>query len=340
MKKTTILMMIVSTLTLFSCMDKGNKAALTANEWQLKEMTTGKESVTLSQRVPTLILTDTNTLYGFSGCNRFFGKYSVEGNTIKLEPGGSTMMACPDMPFESQYMKALSEMTTYSVENKELKLTDKEGTQTLIFVPKVEEQQLVGVAEDPHGCNAAAGFTWSEAKNDCIRLFESGIRLNSAQDTAATTSAFIVFSADSAQVEVFIPNEDVHPLLDKRTLPSGEFAWNIEDDDTYNVRQVNGQWVIEKRATILYSETPVTTREVIFQGGDGKTKMLYQIEVTFYPEQKIAVVNYDGQTYELQQEVMASGYQYKNDQVSLTGKGNEAKFTLPDGKVLSLTEKK
>ena len=138
-------MMIAVTLGFSGCKsNNGDKAQLTANEWQLKEMTTTKGKTALPQRVPTLMLTDTNTMYGFSGCNRFFGKYSTQGNTIKLEPGGSTMMACPDLQFEGEYMRTLAVMTSYSIENKELKLTDKDRKQTLVFVPKTEEE-IIGV---------------------------------------------------------------------------------------------------------------------------------------------------------------------------------------------------
>lgn len=167
-------MMIATVLAFAGCKsNSGNKAALTANEWQLKEMTTSEGKVALSERVPTILLTDTNTMYGFAGCNRFFGKYTTEGNTIKLEPGGMTMMACPDLKFEDQFVKALAAMTSYSIQNGELTFTDKDKKTTLVFKVK-EADQKVGVANDAHGCNAAAGFTWSEVKKDCIRLFESG----------------------------------------------------------------------------------------------------------------------------------------------------------------------
>ena len=122
MRNTTILMMIAVTLGFSGCKsNSGDKAQLTANEWQLKEMITTKGKTTLSQRVPTLMLTDTNTMYGFSGCNRFFGRYTTEGNTIKLEPGGSTMMACPDLQFEHEYIQTLAAKTTNNKENKEKK---------------------------------------------------------------------------------------------------------------------------------------------------------------------------------------------------------------------------
>ena len=116
-------------------------------------------------------------------------------------------------------------MTSYSIENKELKLTDKDRKQTLVFVPKTEEK--VGVANDAHGCNGAAGYTWSEARKDCIRLFESGVRMNPVNDPQATLSTFIVFSTDSTLAEVFIPNMFKNVLLNRRLLPKVGYAWNV-----------------------------------------------------------------------------------------------------------------
>ena len=136
MRNTTILMMIAVTLGFSGCKsNSGDKAQLTANEWQLKEMTTTKGKTTLSQRVPTLMLTDTNTMYGFSGCNRFFGRYTTEGNTIKLEPGGSTMMACPDMATEDAIMQAMGNVKAVkagSSEN-EMVLVDQDGNVLLVL---------------------------------------------------------------------------------------------------------------------------------------------------------------------------------------------------------------
>ena len=46
---------------------------LTAQEWQLKEMS-GLSSK--PEKMPTLLFTDSTALYGFAGCNRFFGTYT------------------------------------------------------------------------------------------------------------------------------------------------------------------------------------------------------------------------------------------------------------------------
>lgn len=339
MKKTTILTTIATVLVLFSCKSNtGNLAQLTANKWQLKEMSVGNKKAVLPERVPSVEFADSNAMYGFSGCNRFFGKYTTEGNTIKIEPGGSTMMACPNLQFEDQFMKVFAQMTSYSITNKELKLTDKAKKQILIFVPQKEEQRI-GVANDEHGCNAAAGYTWSEVSQECIRLFESGIRMLSKQNPEASSAAFIVFAPDSSKVELFLPGEEIRPILDKRSLPKGGSAWNIEDDDTYNVRRVDGKWIIEKRTETLFVQDPNGPVTITYVGGNGKNKMLYQITVTYFPDQEKAKVQYDDQIFELTQQVSASGVHYKNDQVDLIGKGKEIQFTLPDGMILKMNEK-
>ena len=53
---------------------------------------------------------------------------------------------------------------------------------------------------------------------------------------------------------VYVPGHDNHPVLDRRTLPAGGYVWNQEDDDTYNVRRLDGKWVIEQRGKVLYKQ--------------------------------------------------------------------------------------
>ena len=42
----------------------------------------------------------------------------------------------------------------------------------------VQAPQLIGGNKDEHGCLTAAGYTWSELRRDCIRIFEDGVRVN------------------------------------------------------------------------------------------------------------------------------------------------------------------
>lgn len=111
---------------------------------------------------------------------------------------------------------------------------------------------MPGGDSDEHGCKASAGYTWSEVQKDCIRVFEKGIRTEAVD--GSNNSAFIVFSPDSTQVELFFSNRQPNEILDRRGLPSGGYAWNVEDDDTKNVRLADGVWTISQRGKVIYSQ--------------------------------------------------------------------------------------
>ena len=72
---------------------------------------------------------------------------------------------------------------------------------------------------------------------------------------SAENTLFIVFSPDSTQVELFFSEEDSpNEILDRRSLPAGGYAWNMEDDDTKNVRLENGKWTVGQRGKLIYKQ--------------------------------------------------------------------------------------
>lgn len=127
-----------------------------------------------------------------------------------------------------------------------------------------KDQATVGADRDSHGCIASAGYTWSEVRKDCIRLFESGTRLEGAGDKKQT--AYLVFSPDSSQVELFFSNGESPEILDRRSLPGGGYAWNVEDDDTKNVRRENGAWIITQRQKTLYKQEDPALQTFRYEG--------------------------------------------------------------------------
>ena len=58
--------------------------------------------------------------------------------------------------------------------------------------------KLVGSDRDEHGCIGSAGYTWSYALHDCVRLWEAGTRFD-----AGPEQTYVVFSADSTFAEIF-----------------------------------------------------------------------------------------------------------------------------------------
>lgn len=117
---------------------------------------------------------------------------------------------------------------------------------------KKEEAPALGSDKDDHGCVGSAGYTWSEVQKDCIRLWEKGVRMEAVADKSDI--AYIIFSPDSAKVELFFSNDRPNEILSRRSLPDGGYAWNVEDDDTKNVRRDNGKWTISQRGNLIYNQ--------------------------------------------------------------------------------------
>lgn len=239
------------------CKSKDNSLTLLkSKEWQLKSMSVNGQEVKNPRELPTLSFSDSSAVYGSAGCNRFFGTYTAdEGGKMTFKTGGATMMYCPDMDFEDAYLKALNTIVSYSVSEQELKLMSPDQQYLMVYFP-ADTLRKLGVQKDEHGCNAAAGYTWSEIRQDCIRLFEEGTKLSAVGDENSTMAAYIVWAVDSAQVEVFLPENETHPLLKRASLSSGETAWNLEVADSYQVRQLDGKWVVEQAGEILYRQLP------------------------------------------------------------------------------------
>lgn len=100
-------------------------AASPGSYWTLQSMN-GKpagENTFPTGRLPVLQISTKESRYaGSDGCNNILGKATVTGNSIKLEPGISTMMACPDDGHE-EYGKALYAVTEFKIENRQLTLS-------------------------------------------------------------------------------------------------------------------------------------------------------------------------------------------------------------------------
>lgn len=78
------------------------------------------------------------SVHGFTGCNRFFGKYELNGQNLALSGLGSTRMACPDMDQENQLMDILSRVDSYRISGEVLTLYAN-GTAVATFMAGTEE---------------------------------------------------------------------------------------------------------------------------------------------------------------------------------------------------------
>ena len=93
--------------------------------WKLIELNGQEVKASENQaREPHFILKlDNSRITGSGGCNLFNGTYMIEsGNRIKFSQVISTMMACPDMGIETQFLRALNGVDNYTINGDTLSL--------------------------------------------------------------------------------------------------------------------------------------------------------------------------------------------------------------------------
>lgn len=98
---------------------------------------------------------------GNNGCNNYAAMYEVEGDSITVTLGPSTLMACPPPldEVETQYMANLAAATTFSIEDDQLQLFDADGNAILVY-SVVEPAPLTGTPWQLTGYNnGRGGFT-------------------------------------------------------------------------------------------------------------------------------------------------------------------------------------
>jgi heat shock protein HslJ len=95
-------------------------------------------------------------LAGSAGCNNYATSYEISGENISIGPVASTMMMCPEpdgiMEQESAYLAALESVSTYTIEGKQLSLSNAQGQVVLGFTVR-EPTSLVGTEWQAIGYN-------------------------------------------------------------------------------------------------------------------------------------------------------------------------------------------
>jgi len=82
----------------------------------------------------------------------------------------------------------------------------------LVFAQK--KTPVVGGDRDVHGCIGSAGYTYSQIKNDCVRVFEQKIKLNEvSSDKSYTSMTAVIFSKDMKKAEIFIPDGNAKSII-------------------------------------------------------------------------------------------------------------------------------
>lgn len=73
---------------------------------------------------------------GSAGCNRIFGSLYCEGEIIRFSNTASTMMMCPDMEIEKNFLEALSKTINYKIDNDQLILSNSDNVLLVFYDPE------------------------------------------------------------------------------------------------------------------------------------------------------------------------------------------------------------
>ncbi len=96
---------------------------LTNTYWKLIDINNVPIKRSEKLKEPYFILKAQNKLSGFSGCNRFFGSYTTQDNTISFTGVGMTRMMCREsMQLEHTFTKVFQEATHYKIQGEKLEL--------------------------------------------------------------------------------------------------------------------------------------------------------------------------------------------------------------------------
>lgn len=134
MKKLASLML--ATMVLAGCAQSGDKTTVTAQDLQHHRyvlQTVDGKPLTGIKRLPELSFGENMHISG-AMCNRFMGQATLEGNTLKANGLGMTMMMCAE-PQLNQLDRMINDMLTSGAQTslEEQKLTLKTSQHTLVY---------------------------------------------------------------------------------------------------------------------------------------------------------------------------------------------------------------
>jgi heat shock protein HslJ len=154
---------------------------LEGTTWQLTSPDSPGDHSKDAKEAPVTVRFAGGRASGFSGCNRFTGGYSQDGDTLVVGPLAGTMMACPEprMAAEKAFLGGLSGKHSVAIAGDRMTLTPASG-EPLVFRAE-PEPTLEGVTWKVTGFNNGRQAVVSAVTGTTLTLtFEDGMVRGSA----------------------------------------------------------------------------------------------------------------------------------------------------------------
>jgi heat shock protein HslJ len=114
----------------------GGAVPLVGTQWTLGAIVSGSTITAPVQDHPaTLLLAEDGTASGTTGCNDFNGTYTREGESLTFGPLATTRKFCEgDVNTQEQaFLQAMGQVAGFTIDGPQLRLTDSNGSDLLIF---------------------------------------------------------------------------------------------------------------------------------------------------------------------------------------------------------------
>jgi heat shock protein HslJ len=119
-------LLTTSCMTSSSPVKESSTLSLLDTQWRLTQL--GGEVIDNppnEREVHFLLQPSNTTLVGFSGCNRMFGQYALDGASLKFNGLGGTRMFCQArMELEQKYLAMFGEVAGWKITGNTLELLD------------------------------------------------------------------------------------------------------------------------------------------------------------------------------------------------------------------------
>jgi hypothetical protein len=115
-------------------------------------------------------------------------------------------------------------------------------------VESTDSLHNIGGTKDKNGCLIAAGYTWSQLKNNCIQPFTDAISLDILNTTNSyQTAAFILLDSVQRKAEIFVSEEDESIILDQSND-------TLYSNGKFRLTKENFCWTLSLNKIKLYQE--------------------------------------------------------------------------------------
>ncbi len=102
---------------------------------------------------------------------------------------------------------------------------------------------------DEHGCKTDEGEIWSVVRNSCVRVKETGIKMDPQEAMDKVNPAWLIFTDDKVRVEIILPTQKKPVIIRKSSAPGEPDKWA---NGPLTLAEVSGIYTLDDEGKVLY----------------------------------------------------------------------------------------